>query len=374
MIRLSVPDIADGDIAAVEAVLRSGWLVQGKTVVEFERRVADRAGTEHAVAVSSGTAALHLALMVTGARAGTSVVVSAFSWPATANAAVLCGAEPVFVDIEPDTMCMSPAALEAVLQSHDNVAAVLPVHAFGAGADIDAITRIAGTFGVPVVEDAACALGTSCAGRPAGSWGLAAAFSFHPRKIVTTGEGGVVTTDDAELARRVRVLRNHGLDPASGTAEFQAAGFNYRMSEIHAALGLGQLERLDASLARRRALAARYGELFHGTAITTPAGPGHVYQAYVVQLPAAAAAARASIIASLRGRGIEAAIGTHHIPLTHYYRERFGFKSGDFRITDEVAARALALPLHGALSDADLAMVAEALLECLGALPTGAEV
>lgn len=373
VIRLAVPDIDDDDIAAVEAVLRSGFLVQGPQVAAFEEQLAALTGARHAVAVANCTAALHLTLLSLGVGPGDRVAVPTYSWPATANVVVLCGAEPVFVDLDPATWAMHPERLaEAVDRTPGGLAAVLPVHAFGGMADMAAICDVAGNRGIPVVEDAACALGASLGARQAGRWGVAGCFSFHPRKAVTTGEGGVIVTDDDRIARMARILRNHGLDPDASSPTFVAAGYNLRITDFQAALGRTQLAKLDRIVARRRELAAAYDALLvaANAGLTPPpvlADSVHVYQSYVTLLPEVAAPGRATLIERLRARGIETTIGTYHMPLIAFYAAR-GHHSGDFPVTDDVAGRALSLPLWGGMTQADQERVVDAVVEELSAL------
>jgi dTDP-4-amino-4,6-dideoxygalactose transaminase len=368
MIRLAVPEIGDDDVEAVAAVLRSGQLVQGDQVRRFEACVTAATGAAHAVAVANGTAALHLALLASGVGAGDVVAVTTYSWPATANAIVLCGATPLFVDVDPRTFNMAPDALADALARGPAVRAVLPVDAFGRMADLAAITSIAAAHGASVVEDAACALGASLSDRAAGAWGNAGCFSFHPRKNVTTGEGGAITTHDPALNRRLRTLRNHGLDPDAPTPDFVLAGFNLRLTEFQAALGVTQIGKLPSLLRERRRLAAVYDGLLNATGVSrpAPAPPDQdVVQSYVVLLPPEAARRRADLIAAMRARGVETTIGTYHMPLTTYYRQRFGHAPGDFPATDDVATRALTLPLHARLTDADQRHVVGTLLGLL---------
>ena len=363
MIRLARPEITDGDVAAVVDVLKTGHLVQGKTVREFEQCIAEHTDGGEVVAVCNGTAALHLALLSIGIGAGHRVGVAAFSWPATANAVVVTGARPVFIDIERDTMGMDPAALEKVLRA-ERLDALIPVHAFGQLANMSAIMTIADAHHVPVIEDAACSLGATLEGRAAGSWGTLGCFSFHPRKAATTGEGGAVRTTNASLARKIRVLRNHGLDPDVSAPDFIEAGFNLRLTEFQAALGISQLQRYRDVVAVRRRLAKRYAVLLADLPLTLPGAVdagSHIFQSYVVRLDRPLASRRPAILASLREQGVEANVGTHHMPLITYYRREFGFGSGDFPVTDDVAASAIALPMHTYLTDVEQETVARAL-------------
>jgi perosamine synthetase len=359
MIRLTVPSIEEDDLQAVREVLLSGQLVQGRHVAAFEQGVADVVGTRHAIAVTNGTAALHMALLALDVGVGDIVLTTAYSWPATANVIELCGAQAAFVDIRPDTFNIDVGALEALLvrlmstrETARRVKAILPVHAFGQLAEMPKILEIADRYGVPVVEDAACALGASLLGRQAGAWGIMGCFSFHPRKAVTTGEGGIITTNDAAIARRLRALRNHGLDPDAPMSDFVLPGFNNRMTEFQAALGLTQMRKLDRIIRARRLLASRYDALLRSSSLTTPhvaAESVPVYQSYVTLLPAAASDHRGAMIAELKTRGVETTIGTWHMPMISFFRARYGYKAGDFPATDDIFARALSLPLFESL-------------------------
>ncbi|HSM88682.1 MAG TPA: DegT/DnrJ/EryC1/StrS family aminotransferase [Desulfobacterales bacterium] len=363
MIRLTIPSIDEEDLRAVREVLASGHLVQGSQVAAFEALVAERAGTGFAVAVSNCTAALHLSLLALGVQAGDLVIVTAYSWVATANVIELCGAHPVFVDIRPDTFNMDPSVLESVLkrlmgnrETARRVKAILPVHAFGLMAGMTEIMDLADRYGIPVVEDGACALGASLEGRPAGSWGRLGCFSFHPRKAVTTGEGGMIAGNDGELIRRLKALRNHGQDPHSPSPDFILPGFNYRMTEFQAALGITQMKKLDHIISSRKKLAQDYEEFLRETSLTLPVvPPGHspVFQSYVVLLPKEDSAFRNDLIARLKEGGVEAAIGTWNMPMTSFFRARYGFKKGDFPVADHVFARSLTLPLYAHMTRSD---------------------
>ena len=368
MIRLASPDIDESEIAAAAEALRSGHLVQGPRVAEFERQLAQRLGSPHVAAVSNGTAALHIALLALNIRPGDKVAVTTFSWPATANVIELCGATPVFIDIEEQTFGMNAGLLDVALGSDSGIRAIMPVHAFGGMAGMRQIGNVARRYQLPIVEDAACALGAVLDGRQAGRWGTLGCFSFHPRKAATTGEGGAVVVDDPELLRQLRILRNHGQDPASPEVDFVTPGFNYRLSEMQAAVGSAQLAKLDRFIAKRRELAALYDQRLAALPVTIPRSlspEAHVYQSYVVLLPEDAASRRKALIAQLRDMGVETTIGTYHMPLLTYYRNKYGFKSGDFPVSESIAARALALPMHSRLTADDIAVVTDALRDVL---------
>jgi dTDP-4-amino-4,6-dideoxygalactose transaminase len=374
MIRLAKPAIDDDDVEAVVAALRSGNLVQGERVAAFEAECsAVLGGGVEAVAVTNCTAALQLALLALGVGPGDVVAVTAYSWISTANVVELCGATPLFVDIDVATHNMAPAALAAALERAPGpVKAILPVHTFGQVAELSELSAIAGDAGIPMVEDAACALGARHDGRPAGTVGALGCFSFHPRKAITTGEGGLVVTVDAALADAVRALSNHGLDPNAPSPDFVRAGFNCRLTEMQAALGATQLAKLDRLVAERREQAARYGSLLDGLGLTLPAPrepERHVYQSYVVLLPSGLGeGAPPRFVAAMRERGVETTIGTWHMPLTTHFRTAGGHRRGDFPATDEVFDRAVSLPLWSGLTEDDQKTVATAVADTLAGL------
>jgi perosamine synthetase len=354
MIRLAVPEIGEEEVQAVAAVLRSGFLVQGPVVQAFEERMAAAVGTAHAIAVSSGTAALHLALLGLDVGPGDEVVVPGFTHPATANVVERTGARPVLVDIDLETFNVQPEAMLRAIGPRTR--AIVPVHLFGVPAEMDRI-QAAVPRSVAVVEDAACALGSTYGGKRCGGLGRVACFSFHPRKVITTGEGGLLTTDDAALADRLRRLRNHGQVLENGRGRFVDAGLNYRMTDFQAALGLAQMDRLPAILARRAALARAYEAAFQGWAGAStprvPAGAEPAWQSYVVLLREGID--RDAVQARLRADGIETNLGTYALAAQPHYRDHPPLPAS-------LAAqqRSLALPLHTRLSDADVERVVAA--------------
>ncbi|MGV7224433.1 MAG: DegT/DnrJ/EryC1/StrS family aminotransferase [Nitrospinales bacterium] len=356
MIKLTIPSIELDDLEAVKEVLESGSLVQGERVAAFEKAVADYVGTKHAVAVSNCTSALHISLLALNVRPGDLVIVAAYSWLSTANVIELCGAQPVFVDIRSDTFNMDPNCLEATLnrlmsinETGSRVKAILPVHTFGQIADMPEIQDLANRYNLPVIEDAACALGAALHGKQAGSWGILGCFSFHPRKTITTGEGGIITTNDPQLARKLRALRNHGLDPDSLTPDFIMPGFNYRMTEFQAAMGITQMSKLDRIISNRRKLAESYNQLLEKVNLQTPylsSGSLPVYQSYVVLLPENLKTKREKIISYLRKKRIEATIGTWNMPMTKYFSVKYNYQLIDFPKTQKVSNLSVTLPLY----------------------------
>ena len=376
MIRLTVPSIEEDDLFAVRETLASGRLVQGERVQQFEKEVADQFGLTHCLAVANCTCALHLALLALDVKPGDVCVVAAYSWISTANAVELCGARPVFVDIDPRTFNMDVSQLELALRklmsdpdSASRVKAVIPVDTFGQMADMQSISELSARWNIPIVEDAACALGATQHGRQATSLSSIGCFSFHPRKAITTGEGGMLVTGDDALARRLRALRNHGQEPGpDGHADFVMPGHNYRLTEFQAAMGVTQMKKMRRIVEARKKAAAIYDELLEGTLLTRPyvmEGASHVYQSYVTLLPAAAASERSRLIKDARARGVEAQIGTIHMPLTTFYKKKYGYRLGDFPVTDDVSARALTLPLYETISVQDQRSVVDVVLSLL---------
>jgi perosamine synthetase len=344
LIRLAWPDVGAVEAAAVADVLESGILTMGPKVAALEAELAGACGTEHAVAVSSGTAALHLAVLALGIGPGDEVLVPAYTFPATANVVALAGARPVLVDVDPETFNLDPDRVEVGLRTK----AIVAVHLFGRPARLEQLPE------TTVLEDAAGALGAQRQGRPCGGLAAAGCLSFHPRKIVTTGEGGAVTTDDAGLAERVRSYRHHGWRPSDRYDDLPAGAFNYRLSDLLCAVGIPQVRRLEELLVARERVAAGYAERLAGLPLGLPLvddGDRHGWQAYVIRIDR-----RDEAIAHLRAQGIQCQIGTYALHRLSAYRDQ-----GKFPGADACFEQALALPLHSRLTDADLDRVAEAL-------------
>jgi perosamine synthetase len=343
VIRLAWPDVGPEELAAVAEVLKTGMLTMGPKVAEFEDELARACAVDHAVAVSSGTAALHLAVLALGIGPGDEVLVPAYTFPATANVVALAGARPVLVDVDPETMNLDPERIAVTPRTK----AVIAVHLFGRPARLEELPD------VTLIEDAAGALGARRRGRPCGGLGLLGCLSFHPRKIVTTGEGGAVTTSDGALADTVRQFRNHGWAPR-GSTDMPAAGLNFRLSDVLCAIGITQTRRLEELLATRERLAAGYAERLAGLPVDLPEaddGDRHGWQAYVIRIDR-----RDEVLRALRGQGIEAQIGTYALHRLSAYADQ-----GAFAGADRVADRALALPFHSRLVESDLDRVTEAL-------------
>jgi perosamine synthetase len=361
VIPLAKPVIGAEEERAVLEVLRSGQLSLGPRLGAFERRFADRLGVAHASAVSSGTAGLHLALRAVGVSEGDEVITSPFSFVASANAIVYERARPVFADIDPRTLNLDPDAAAAART--ERTAALLPVHIFGYPADLPAFER----FGLPIVEDACEALGAVHAdGVPVGGRGHPAVFGFYANKQLTTGEGGMVTTGDAAIKERLDAERNQGRAPNMDWLDHDRLGFNYRLDDLACAIGLAQLDRLDAMLADRARVAGWYREALAAQAIEglelpceDAGGDVRGWFVFVVQLPRGVD--RDETIRALARRGVQSKPYLPAIHLMSYYRETFGHRPGEFPVCEDVAARSVALPFFPELPQSDVERVAETL-------------
>jgi dTDP-4-amino-4,6-dideoxygalactose transaminase len=365
-IRLAQPLVDDDELNELRSVLASGYLAQGPKVAEFERQVAGYLGTKHAFAMTSATTALHLALVVLDVGPGDEVLVPDFTFPATANVVVQQGAVPILVDVDPATFTIDLADMARKLSPRTR--AIMPVHAFGLSADMGPIMEFARAHGLSVVEDAACAIGTTYHGRRVGGFGHVNCFSFHPRKVITTGEGGMITTNDDRLAERIALLRSHGGVRRDGRFTFEAAGFNYRMSDLQAAVGVAQMRKLDGLIARKRQMAARLTELLEGvegiTRPTEPAWGGHIFQSYVLLLDDGVD--RDAAIASMRELGVETTLGTYALHAQPFFAREYHYELGDLPGSYRAFTQSLTLPLYPQLQDADLERIAATLRRVLG--------
>lgn len=365
MIPITRPDVTFDEVEDdLRRVIDSGWLTNGPAVREFEDAIAAAVGVEHAVTVSSATTGLHLALAAMGIGRGDEVLVSDFSFPASANAVVQTGARPVLVDCRQNAFDLDPAVAASLITPRTR--AILPVHPFGQPADMSAIEGLATRHGLLVVEDAACAIGATRDGRAAGSGSGVGCFSFHPRKLVTTGEGGAITTRDAALADRLRRLRSHGGAPASVGLTFLENGYNYRLSDVAASLGLGQLRRLGETLTDRRRTAGRYAELLDGVPgvqlpLSEAAGEG-TFQSFVLLLDDAVN--RDRVVELMRAAGVETTLGTY-AQHAHPAFARFGYEAGQLKNSFRAQQQSLTIPLLPRMSDDDITYVAGALVEAM---------
>ena len=370
--------VDEEDIRAVVDVLRGDWLTTGPMVAEFEHGFAKTVHAGEAVAVSSGTAALHAAMFALNIGPGDEVIVPAMTFAATANCVVYQGGTPIFADVDPDTLLLNPVQVESRITSRTR--AVIAVDYAGQPCDYDALRKVADSHKLVLVADACHAIGGSFRERPVGSLADLSTFSFHPVKHVTTGEGGMITTDDPERARRMRTFRNHGITTDSRQREERGSwfyemtelGYNYRMTDFQCALGLSQLAKLPPWIARRREIAAVYDRAFTDLPEVRPLRVrpevGHAYHLYVVELQLERLKVdRARIFAALRAENI--GVNVHYIPvhLHPFYRQRFGTGPGSFPVAEKAYDRLLTLPLFPAMSEGDAADVVQALTKVIGA-------
>lgn len=369
--------IDEADIAAVVDVLRSDWLTTGPAVDAFEQAFAAFVGVEHAVAVSNGTAALHAAVYALGIGPGDEVIVTPMTFAASANCVLYQGGTPVFADVDPDTLLLDPAAVAEKITPRTK--AIIAVDYAGQPCDYDALRAIAGEHGLALIDDACHAVGGHYKGRSAGTLADLNTFSFHPVKHFTTGEGGMITTDDAALAGRMRIFRNHGITTdhrqraASGGFfyEMVALGYNYRITDFQCALGMSQLRKLEASVARRQALAALYDAALARLPYVEPLARrpdvDHAYHLYMARFePAALGMSRAEIFAALRAENI--GVNVHYIPvhLHPYYREHLGTGPGLCPVAEAAYERLVTLPMFPEMTDGDVEDVVQAIRKLAG--------
>lgn len=366
MLRLSLPHIDEAAIAAVGDVLRSGQLVHGAQGSAFEAELQTWLGCRHAVLVSSGTAALHLALVALDIGPGDAVLVPDFTFPATANVVLLVGARPVLVDVDAGSYCVTPAAMSAAIEGwsgSERLRAIMPVHEFGHPVDMTAVRSIAERRGLSVIEDAACAIGASHGATMVGTLGDIGCFSLHPRKTLTTGEGGFLTTNDDGMAQRLRRLRSHGMERGPAGMQFQEAGFNYRLTEFQSALGRAQLPRLRRWIESRRALSIAYRDalapLEREALLLLPADHlGHSWQTFMVVL--ADSIDRNQVIRALAEVGVEANIGAQRISMQQPFIA-FAPTGGAASNANRLYRQGLALPFCEQYGGAEVARVTAAL-------------
>ncbi len=371
------PLIDAADIAAVTEVLKTDWLTTGPSVAAFEKAFAEFVGTKEAVAVSSGTAALHAATFALGIGEGDEVIVPTMTFAATANVVLYQGGSPVFVDSDPETLLIDPTGVERAITKHTK--AILAVDFAGQAADYDALQTIADSHRLALVADACHALGGTEKGRSVGSLADMSTFSFHAVKPVATGEGGMITTDDRHMAEQMRRFRNHGInsdhrerhDAGSWFYEMNILGFNYRLTDIQCALGMSQLKHVPQWTARRQEIAAQYDTAFAKIDAVRPlkkrSDVSHAYHLYIVQFEGLHAS-RSEIFSALRAEGI--GVNVHYIPvhLHPYYQEHFGTKKGQFPHAEKAYEHILSLPIFAGMSDEDIADTIKAVEKVCAAL------
>lgn len=373
--QITKPLFDETELYNLRECLDSGWVTQGPMTARFERQVAIRHRVTHGLATTSCSAALHLAMLALGIGLGDEVIVPAFTWITSANCAEYVGARVVFVDIEPNTYTLDPAAFEAAIT--ERTRAVVAVHLFGLAANMDAIMEVANRRGLHVIEDAACAIGTTYKDRPVGGLGAIGCFSFHPRKVITTGEGGMMVTNNDALADRLQSLRNHGATGVPeaergqpwGMSTFNMLGFNLRLSDIQAAVGLAQMEKLDMLLAERRQAALSYNELLSGVdELALPVAgdvSGHTYQSYVVRVLKGGRERRNAVMEALAHNGIQSRPGTHAIHNLGWYREKYGFVRGSFPVASNADDTTITLPIFPGIGEQDQEIVASTIVKTI---------
>ena len=345
MIKLSKPHIPDTAFDKIKEVLSSGNLVQGKFVLEFEDSLKKYLNSGNAIVVSSGTAALHLALISLNIKKGDEVIVPAFTFPATANVVEMVGARPVFIDIRLDDFCIDTNQIEKKITKKTK--AIIPVHEFGQSAEMDKIVDIATRHNLFIIEDAACALGTEFHNKKAGTFGHLGCFSFHPRKAITTGEGGVIVTDNNELAEKIRSLRNHGIQYKNGKTDFVFAGLNYRMTDFQAALGVVQLQEIDKIIDERIGQAQIYNQYLSEINWIKPpcifSGRKMIFQTYHILIDNSMD--RNQLMILLKRKGIEVNYGAYALNKLSYFNQKYSFNENEFPNAVLAFLQGIALPI-----------------------------
>ncbi|MCR4442613.1 MAG: DegT/DnrJ/EryC1/StrS family aminotransferase [Peptococcaceae bacterium] len=379
-IQIAAPCMGKEEWDALREPIDTGWLTQGPKVAAFEKAFAERHGVKYALATTSCTTALHLALLAVGVQPGDAVVVPSFTWVATANVVEYCGGIPVFCDIAPETFNIDPesarAAIKDTMAKGVRVKAIIPVHLFGLYADMDEIMNLAREYDLRVIEDAACASGASYKGKCAGSIGDVGCYSFHPRKVLVTGEGGMCATNDPQLAEIINCLRNHGASISEEQRhgnnapylmpDFNLLGYNYRMTDLQGAIGLVQLEKVDGFIREREKWAQYYDrELSSITWLRTPSKPEgcvHSWQAYVCWVDETKAPlTRDDLLKYLFENGISSRVGTQAVHMLGYYKQKYGLSDDLCPNSRDAYRYSIALPLHNKMSEEDYNHVLETL-------------
>jgi dTDP-4-amino-4,6-dideoxygalactose transaminase len=370
---ITEPSFDEAEIALLRECLNSKWVTQGPMTERFEQLIAAQHQARHVLACTSCTAALHLATLALNLGPGDEVIVPAFTWVTSAHCAEYVGAKPVFVDIDLSTFNIDPERLEAAITPRTR--AIVAVHLFGLAAPMDEINAIARARSIAVIEDAACATGTTYKGRPVGTIGDIGCFSFHPRKVVTTGEGGAVTTNRDDLAARVRSQRNHGATGLPDTsleehgpwtmATFGNLGFNLRLSDIQAAVGVAQMAKLEQLLEERRCIGRRYSDLLRGlNSVELPSGgdqQGHTYQSYVIRVLEGGRKRRNGIMSALAKEKIQTRPGTHAVHRLGYYANKYGLKPEQYKNASMAEDTTITLPIFPGMTESDQQRVADIL-------------
>lgn len=370
--QIAQPKFDEAEIEKIRECLASGWVTQGPMVQAFEGLIGQRHASKYALATTSCTAALHLSTLALNLGPGDEMIVPAFTWVTSAHCAEYVGAKAVFADIDLSTFNLDPAAVEAAITPRTK--AIMAVHLFGKAAPMRELQDIASRHGLKIIEDAACAIGTRYEGQPVGAIGDLGCFSFHPRKVITTGEGGLVTTNNPDLAERVKWFRNHGATgPAFGAdptkpytmSTFEVLGYNLRMSDIQAAVGVAQVAKLSGLLAERRRLALRYSELLADAEDFVPPtdDAGHTYQSYVIRLRDYDRERRNSLMEHLAAHDIQTRPGTHAVHRLGYYAKKYGLDAASFPHACRAEDTTITLPIFPGMSDEQQRLVVRKLAD-----------
>lgn len=361
MIRLVVPDINYGNLTELKDVINSGILTQGPVTKNFEHMVADYCNVKYALSVNTATSALFLSALSLNLKKDDEVIVPDYTFPATANAVVTAGATPVLADIDLDTYNLST---ESILENiSEKTKAIMPVHQFGLSANMGDIVKIAKEHNLHILEDSACALGAEYKGKKCGSFGDVSCFSFHPRKIITTGEGGMILTNDVKIKERCESLRNHGIVVSNNTRQVTSPGYNFRLSDINSAIGVNQMKRLDDIINRRRKIAETMNKLLsdiEGIKIPIePKGYKHTYQSYVIMLDKNIN--REKLIKLMFSKGVEATSGAMSVHCQPYYSKNYGYKLGAIQNSYYAFLHSLTIPMYPSLTSEDINLIASSL-------------